>query len=58
VRGEKHGEAMGWFWWPINYDPIWLEECDSWEQAPEGHVVPMTDTASEMMKGLSGKETR
>lgn len=28
VVGNKHGMANGWFFWPINFDPVWLEECD------------------------------
>jgi hypothetical protein len=19
---------MGWFVWPLNFDPVWLENCD------------------------------
>ena len=28
VRGNVHGIRMGWFMWPLNFDPHWLEECD------------------------------
>ncbi len=31
VQGSDHGKSHGWFAWPINFDPIWLEECDSFE---------------------------
>lgn len=30
VTGHPHGIARGWFRWPINFDPVWLESCDSW----------------------------
>ncbi|RKX65102.1 MAG: hypothetical protein DRP42_05335 [Tenericutes bacterium] len=33
VEGAKHGKQMGWFMWPINFDPTWLLECDGF--APE-----------------------
>jgi len=28
VTGNPHGRASGWFFWPFNFDPIWLESCD------------------------------
>lgn len=28
IKGNRHGIDHGWFWWPINFDPIWLERCD------------------------------
>jgi hypothetical protein len=24
----------GWFAWPLDYDPIWLETCDAFEPSP------------------------
>jgi hypothetical protein len=28
VVGHEHGIRHGWFLWPVNYDPTWLEHCD------------------------------
>lgn len=28
VSGKKAGVDGGWFNWPINFDPVWLESCD------------------------------
>lgn len=28
IRGSPHGIAHGWFNWPHNFDPVWLENCD------------------------------
>jgi hypothetical protein len=28
IRGDSHGIRMGWFFWPANYDPVWLENCN------------------------------
>lgn len=28
VKGNPHGIRSGWFLWPLNFDPTWLEECD------------------------------
>jgi hypothetical protein len=27
VRGHPHGVARGWFNHPMNFDPVWLQEC-------------------------------
>jgi hypothetical protein len=27
VMGNAHGIRHGWFFWPFNYDPVWLQEC-------------------------------
>jgi|SRR5579872_777684 len=31
VTGNLHGIKHGWFCWPMNFDPIWLETCDGFE---------------------------
>jgi len=31
VAGSGHGIMHGWFDWPWNFDPIWLESCDGFE---------------------------
>jgi hypothetical protein len=31
VEGHPHGVRMGWFNWPINFDPVWLNKCDGFE---------------------------
>ena len=31
IQGHPHGIAKGWFIWPLNFDPIWLEACDGFE---------------------------
>jgi len=28
VKGHPHGIKNGWFIWPFNFDPVWLENCD------------------------------
>jgi hypothetical protein len=32
VTGDKHGIRMGWFMWPLNYDPTWLRSCNGFEE--------------------------
>lgn len=31
IKGNPHGIKNGWFNWPYNFDPVWLEECDGFE---------------------------
>lgn len=31
VKGNPHGIANGWFMHPLNFDPVWLEECSGFE---------------------------
>lgn len=31
VKGNPHGIRSGWFMWPLNYDPTWLESCDGFK---------------------------
>ena len=32
VKGNPHGIAHGWFNWPMNFDPVWLKECDGFTE--------------------------
>ncbi len=31
IRANAHGVRSGWFNWPWNFDPVWLENCDGFE---------------------------
>jgi len=31
VVGEEYGKKSGWFFWPFDFDPTWLVECDSFK---------------------------
>lgn len=36
--GIRHNQAavkMGWFNWPWNFDPVWLERCSGFEEAEQ-----------------------
>ena len=32
IKGNEHGIKEGWFMWPFNFDPIWLENCDGFKE--------------------------
>ncbi len=36
VSGNAHGIRQGWFNWPYNYDPTWLESCNGFEVEVDG----------------------
>jgi hypothetical protein len=31
IKANETGVRRGWFLWPFNFDPVWLEECSGWE---------------------------
>jgi hypothetical protein len=35
IRGVRLGIERGWFLWPVNFDPTWLENCDGFTPKPE-----------------------
>jgi hypothetical protein len=39
ITANPHGIRHGWFQWPYNFDPVWLETCEGFEakekDAPE-----------------------
>ena len=35
IRGNPHGIRSGWFMWPANFDPTWLENCGGFKDKKE-----------------------
>lgn len=33
ITFKEHGWKNGWFNWPMNYDPVWLETCQGYQEA-------------------------
>lgn len=31
VKGHPHGIRSGWFMHPMNFDPVWLQECSGFK---------------------------
>ena len=32
MKGRKQGIKGGWFWYPVNFDPVWkLKDCKNYE---------------------------
>lgn len=38
LTAKEHGIKNGWFIWPINFDPVWLNSCEGFEKK-EGEEV-------------------
>ena len=38
IRADYHGIRSGWFLWPANFDPVWLENCDGFTAKKEETV--------------------
>lgn len=36
VTANPHGVMNGWFYWPFNFDPIWLKSCNGFENRLAG----------------------
>lgn len=32
ITANPHGVKNGWFSWPFNFDPVWLESCSGFER--------------------------
>jgi hypothetical protein len=32
IKANYHGIKQGWFNWPWNFDPVWLENCNAYEK--------------------------
>lgn len=31
IRAASLGVRRGWFLWPLNFDPVWLENCEGYQ---------------------------
>ena len=38
IRANEHGVNSGWFIWPYNFDPTWLENCDGFKEKEKEKV--------------------
>jgi len=34
IKGNPIGIRGGWFMWPVNFDPAWLEKCNGFTEKP------------------------
>ena len=46
VKGNPHGIKNGWFMHPLNFDPVWLEECNGFEAKQSNSVSGAVNQAA------------
>jgi len=39
IKGAAHGIRNGWFNWPFNFDPVWLDNCDGFTEVKKREEV-------------------
>jgi hypothetical protein len=39
IKANLHGVEHGWFQWPYNFDPVWLEACEGFEAKEKDESV-------------------
>lgn len=39
VVGHSHGIKRGWFYHPVNFDPVWLVSCTGFEAKATGETA-------------------
>lgn len=44
IEAEDHGIKMGWVMWPFDFDPVWLNSCDSFMPKVEAEALPYEET--------------
>lgn len=49
IRGNYHGIKNGWFVWPVNFDPTWLENCDGFTLRESATKVDAVDPVGGMV---------
>jgi len=32
IKTSEYSIKMGWFMWPVNFDPVWLENCNGFKE--------------------------
>lgn len=40
IAAAAQGIRNGWFLWPVNFDPVWLERCDGFQARAAATVQP------------------
>lgn len=55
VEGDSHGIRMGWFLWPVNFDPTWLVSCDGFSDNPDDKLPLSGDNLFLELAAMLGK---
>jgi len=57
VEVDEYGVRNGWCLWPLNFDPIWILECDSFssDESDRKASIKKLDPLVEIMGILKGR---
>lgn len=44
IDANMHGVENGWFNWPYNFDPVWLNTCTGFEATTKGETPDVRPT--------------
>ena len=47
IEAHPHGVANGWCYWPINFDGVWIRNCDGFETKEEAEVYVHSEGTQE-----------
>jgi hypothetical protein len=43
IEANAHGIRNGWFFWPANFDPVWLEACNGYKERTANETIHPSD---------------
>jgi hypothetical protein len=52
VTGNIHGIKNNWFFWPFNFDPIWLMSCNGFSDNPKDKLPDVNDPLADLLSLL------
>ena len=58
IKGNPHGIKNGWFCWPYNFDPVWLENCNGFKKKGEPDAQETNSPESGRSKSCSQSSSK
>lgn len=38
IKIDRHGFMSGWAFWPVNFDPVWIDNCGGYREKERKHA--------------------
>ena len=54
IKADACGVRNGWFYWPVNFDPVWLTNCDGF--TPRGERAEREMATAKEIAGQNGED--
>jgi len=55
IEADPHGFGRGWFMWPVNFDPVWLRNCEGFKPKTERRFARAAPLEGGTPKQLTSK---